>query len=268
MSDQSVHGTSSRQIPPEIYAQELVDVRARRGRLFGGNTGGRLPSPAETVAPSATHSLVGLALSGGGIRSATFNLGVLQALSQQGLLGHVDYLSTVSGGGYIGSSLSSIVNGSSTGGATKGQRPGVAWGANFPFAHVQGAEESAAIHQLRNFSNYLAPGGVFRHAEDSCVVAAGHDRELVSRTPRRRFGGCTDGAGRPRHQFLCRMAGVASVGRSGHAPRLCRRCNRFGTHPANQLGHERLLPEALGLGAWSRGVHRCSRPAAGDCRPL
>ena len=161
MSDQSVHGTSSRQIPPEIYAQELVDVRARRGRLFGGNTGGRLPSPAETVAPSATHSLVGLALSGGGIRSATFNLGVLQARSQQGLLGHVDYLSTVSGGGYIGSSLSSIVNGSSTGGATKGQRPGVAWGANFPFAHVQGAEESAAIHQLRNFSNYLAPGGVF-----------------------------------------------------------------------------------------------------------
>jgi hypothetical protein len=50
--------------------------------------------------------LVGLALSGGGIRSAAFNMGVLQTLSQSGLLRHVDYLSTVSGGGYIGSCLS------------------------------------------------------------------------------------------------------------------------------------------------------------------
>ena len=43
--------------------------------------------------------LVGLALSGGGIRSATFNLGVLQALAKYGLLRKFDYLSTVSGGG-------------------------------------------------------------------------------------------------------------------------------------------------------------------------
>jgi glycerophosphoryl diester phosphodiesterase len=51
------------------------------------------------------RDLFGLAFSGGGIRSATFNLGVLQALSQIGLLKHVDYLSTVSGGGYIGTWL-------------------------------------------------------------------------------------------------------------------------------------------------------------------
>ncbi|HZQ45980.1 MAG TPA: patatin-like phospholipase family protein, partial [Verrucomicrobiae bacterium] len=44
----------------------------------------------------------GLALSGGGIRSATFNLGLLQGLNLSGILEHVDYLSTVSGGGYIG----------------------------------------------------------------------------------------------------------------------------------------------------------------------
>lgn len=50
--------------------------------------------------------LVGLALSGGGIRSAAFNMGVLQTLSASGLLRRVDYLSTVSGGGYIGSCLS------------------------------------------------------------------------------------------------------------------------------------------------------------------
>jgi len=47
--------------------------------------------------------LFGLAFSGGGIRSATFNLGVLERLEQLKLLPFVDYLSTVSGGGYIGS---------------------------------------------------------------------------------------------------------------------------------------------------------------------
>ncbi len=62
--------------------------------------------------------MVGLAFSGGGIRSATFNLGILQALAGNLDLKHegdridgkdylrrVDYLSTVSGGGYIGSWL-------------------------------------------------------------------------------------------------------------------------------------------------------------------
>src|SRR5205085_4210290 len=47
-----------------------------------------------------------LAFSGGGIRSATFNLGVLQALCEAKLLTCFDYLSTVSGGGYIGGWLS------------------------------------------------------------------------------------------------------------------------------------------------------------------
>jgi Patatin-like phospholipase len=49
--------------------------------------------------------LTGIALSGGGIRSATFCLGVLQALAKADLLKRFDYLSTVSGGGYIGASL-------------------------------------------------------------------------------------------------------------------------------------------------------------------
>ena len=50
--------------------------------------------------------LTGLAISGGGIRSATFSLGVLQRLAEKGILGKFDYLSTVSGGGYIGGSVS------------------------------------------------------------------------------------------------------------------------------------------------------------------
>jgi hypothetical protein len=60
----------------------------------------------------------GLALSGGGIRSATFALGVLQALAKAQLEGGngkpaswlrcFDYLSTVSGGGYIGAFFVSL----------------------------------------------------------------------------------------------------------------------------------------------------------------
>lgn len=50
-----------------------------------------------------------LCVSGGGIRSATFALGVIQGLASAEVLKKFDYLSTVSGGGYIGSWLSSWV---------------------------------------------------------------------------------------------------------------------------------------------------------------
>ena len=47
-----------------------------------------------------------LCLSGGGVRSASFGLGVLQGLARAGVLEGFDYLSTVSGGGYVGGWLS------------------------------------------------------------------------------------------------------------------------------------------------------------------
>ena len=56
------------------------------------------------------NPLAGLALSGGGIRSATFNLGILQALAEVGKLRRFDYLSTVSGGGYIGGWLTAWIH--------------------------------------------------------------------------------------------------------------------------------------------------------------
>ena len=83
-------------------------------------------------------NLTGLALSGGGIRSATFNLGVIQALAKNGILKNVDYLSTVSGGGYIGSCLSSLLNGT-------GQNTtpiSIEWNKRFPFYHDAGEEEA------------------------------------------------------------------------------------------------------------------------------
>src|SRR5436190_11766044 len=50
-----------------------------------------------------------ICLSGGGIRSATFGLGVLQGLAHNKLLNKFSYLSTVSGGGYVGSWLSAWI---------------------------------------------------------------------------------------------------------------------------------------------------------------
>jgi hypothetical protein len=56
----------------------------------------------------AVQHPVGVAFSGGGIRSAIFSLGLAQALARAKLFPQVDYLSTVSGGGYTGSFLGSL----------------------------------------------------------------------------------------------------------------------------------------------------------------
>jgi hypothetical protein len=58
--------------------------------------------------PASTHSA--LCLSGGGIRSASFALGVMQGLARCGVLERFDYLSTVSGGGYVGSWLTTWIH--------------------------------------------------------------------------------------------------------------------------------------------------------------
>src|ERR1700678_1725174 len=104
--------------------QEIEKVREMRGT--SGKTGKPRDAAVPPVAPiagkadagepawqrdnvnwvnavSKAHAaiLTGLAFSGGGIRSAPFNLGVLQALAELKLLHRFDYLSTVSGGGYI-----------------------------------------------------------------------------------------------------------------------------------------------------------------------
>ena len=54
--------------------------------------------------------LTGLAFSGGGIRSGTFAVGFLQGLASLGLLRRLDYLSTVSGGGYAGGWLAAWIS--------------------------------------------------------------------------------------------------------------------------------------------------------------
>lgn len=58
--------------------------------------------------PPPAEPQVGVALSGGGIRSATFSLGVFQAFAGRRFLKHIDFVSTISGGGYFGSFLGSL----------------------------------------------------------------------------------------------------------------------------------------------------------------
>ena len=78
----------------QVLPLELERVRvSRAGRQV----------PVEREQRPTDQDLIGLAFSGGGIRSATFNLGVIEALAGRQLLRWLDYLSTVSGGGYIGS---------------------------------------------------------------------------------------------------------------------------------------------------------------------
>lgn len=134
---------TDRQFETQVFPEELEAIRQRRR-----NVAQPVPSP-ELTAPTVQHDLFGLALSGGGIRSAALSLGVLQGLSAAGLLARVDYLSTVSGGGLIGSSVSSLLNSSNT-----SAEPG-----EFPLGFDAGKAERPPVRYLRNHTRWLAPGG-------------------------------------------------------------------------------------------------------------
>jgi hypothetical protein len=98
---------------------------------------------------------VGLAFSGGGIRSATFNLGILQGLATYHLLPKLDYLSTVSGGGYIGSWLAAWIKRSDihTVESELAAAPPTP-----PAPPAAGPyHEPEPINFLRDYSNYLTP---------------------------------------------------------------------------------------------------------------
>ncbi len=125
------------ELSPEVLSQENVEINLQRDSR-------KLVVGAPTV---------GLAISGGGIRSATFGLGVMEALKEQGVLKQIDYLSTVSGGGYIGSWLTAncLRNGG--------------WGWT-----QKGRFWETSIRHLRRYSNYLSPQMGFFSA-DSWSIA-------------------------------------------------------------------------------------------------
>jgi Patatin-like phospholipase len=90
-----------------------------------------------------TGMRLGIALSGGGIRSAAFNLGALQALQERNVLEHADYLAAVSGGNYIASALT--ISGAYHDPAYDDDK-------------ARWAHGSAEERYLRQHTNYLAPG--------------------------------------------------------------------------------------------------------------
>jgi hypothetical protein len=166
-----------------VFERELVELGERLDSVArdsdsaadGGE--GDVPdrAPEETVKkdtrssgpPSVSRHLVGLSFSGGGIRSASFHLGVAQGLHKLGVLPHVDYLSTVSGGGYIGGAISALMRGEQ----------------NFPFAHGEGPTEKPAVTYVRDHANYLVPGGFVDAVRLVVVIIRGAALNLLLVAP-------------------------------------------------------------------------------------
>jgi Patatin-like phospholipase len=123
--------------------------------------GGITPGQAKRIAAGTLRSA--LCLSGGGIRSATFNLGVLQGLARHGLLEKFDYLSTVSGGGFIGGWLSAWI-------ARDGLQEVTRQLKAPPKSPLQ--VEPKPIEHLRIYSNYLSPQPGLLSADTWTLVAS------------------------------------------------------------------------------------------------
>lgn len=131
---------SKGQHPKDVDAMNAKEVSLLAARRAGA------PDDSATE----IHDAIGLAISGGGIRSAIFALGVTEVLARKGVLKDIDVMSTVSGGGYLGSFISSVLNDND---AQVGLQPD-----KKPFA-AEAQVESKAIRYLRNHSKYLSEGG-------------------------------------------------------------------------------------------------------------
>ncbi|MFZ2649312.1 MAG: patatin-like phospholipase family protein [Burkholderiaceae bacterium] len=138
---------------PGGRAAELAVHQALAGEYAALRPGSDFASQDKMALFATVHrqpqAFSALCISGGGIRSATFALGAIQGLARHGLLQRFDYLSTVSGGGYIGGWLSAWSN--RAGGLERvipGLRP-----------DAKPAEPGAAdpIAHLREYNNYMSP---------------------------------------------------------------------------------------------------------------
>ncbi len=126
----------------DALSRELDEIESRRR-----GAGAEVPAASDRAGKgfdgrAERLKLTALCLSGGGIRSAAFCLGTLQALASKGLLKEFDYLSTVSGGGFIGGWLQTRIAAlESVGEAEKELAAGT----------------SPQLARLRSFSSYLTP---------------------------------------------------------------------------------------------------------------
>ncbi|MBV8436313.1 MAG: patatin-like phospholipase family protein [Silvibacterium sp.] len=118
---------------------ELEEVLKRRGDHVENL------DPKRWIEHCHQRNLFGICISGGGIRSATFALGVLQGLVEKTLLSRADYISTVSGGGYIGAWLQGLA----------AREPNYERVLNPERPPDVAAKDPISF--LRKYSNYLAP---------------------------------------------------------------------------------------------------------------
>jgi hypothetical protein len=150
MADQAAAPSSPPPPPPSpspayidrsIPAQEAMLTREFRHVASNRDRSGREGKP-----------LTGIALSGGGIRSAIFCLGALQALADRNVLRNFDYMSSVSGGGYIHAALQWFWYSDPTTGTS----------GNFPFGTAKqqrsDLSENPNLKFLRAHGRYLTPG--------------------------------------------------------------------------------------------------------------
>ena len=133
----------------QVFREELAHLHPEASPPPGAGMDNDLRE-AHAAMRRAGH--VALCLSGGGIRSASFALGVIERLAEQRVLDRVDYLSTVSGGGYTGGWLSAWL----THAAADPSSPPV-------FDQLRGAgrdreqPEPVPVTLIRRYSRYLAP---------------------------------------------------------------------------------------------------------------
>lgn len=175
LTQHSLLSTSLAEVPDDAaYPAEL----RRAERQLRKERRAQAGLPADTPWGS-----VGLALSGGGIRSATFCVGVLQALGGLGLLRRVDFLSTVSGGGYAGSFLGRMFTREWAQGSPPGPTipPDTSGTPDTPAKRVERVldnPQSEPLRWLRDCGRYMSPNG----AGDTLVLVAAYLRNWVSVT--------------------------------------------------------------------------------------
>ena len=156
----------------EVFQWELDALDEEGSDVIPDKADPRPAAESEVIARAHKNQLFGLAFSGGGIRSATFNLGMSQALAEKQLLREFHYLSTVSGGGYIGSWLSKWIH------EERGEIGAVE--AKLAIEQRQTADkaEPDQIKFLRQYSNYLTPQlGLF--GADTWSVIATYVRNVM-----------------------------------------------------------------------------------------
>jgi hypothetical protein len=152
--------------PGESFLEEMPDEdgRKQKNRLKAKRYSELHVSTIYSIIYERDKKRSALCMSGGGIRAATFNLGLLQGLARHDLIGEFDYLSTVSGGGYIGSWLSAWIHRHPHG--IKGVTEELTGRPDSPLE-----PESREIRHLRTYSNYLSPQTGLLSADTWTLVA-------------------------------------------------------------------------------------------------